>query len=262
MKKVFSFVLLVCLVCSSLTISSFAAAGDGVEQFNSIAQSIVDMDPDVSQEEVDTLLAQLEALDLDGEEEQNELTGSMVGTGDQSIQMLFAQLQLQLAQQNKQQATDRLNAIQAAQEQSRQVSEYINTARQLYSDAKNGNFKPVPEDMLQFLESNSLYIPNNVTTPDVKEWDAIIQSLENFQERVGSDMQQEMVYIQDFMGQYNQYTSQSSALYNAYSQQGLSGSATMLGMGGAGLMVTALVAGLAAGSLVTVLVLRRKQRAA
>ena len=72
-----------------------------MEQFNSIAQSIVDMDPDVSQEEVDALLAQLEALDLDGEEEQNELTGSMVGTGDQSIQMLFAQLQLQLAQQNK-----------------------------------------------------------------------------------------------------------------------------------------------------------------
>lgn len=33
--------------------------GDGVEQFNSIAQSIVDMDPDVSQEEVDALLAQL-----------------------------------------------------------------------------------------------------------------------------------------------------------------------------------------------------------
>lgn len=151
-----------------------------MEQFNSIAQTIVDMDPDVSQEEVDALLTQLEALDLDGEEEQNELTGSMVGTGDQSIQMLFAQLQLQLAQQNKQQATDRLNAIQAAQEQSRQVSEYINTARQLYSDALKGMF----------------------------------------------------------------------------------GSATMLGVGGAGLAVTALVVGLAAGSLVTVLILRRKQRAA
>ena len=104
----------------------------------------------------------------------------MVGTGDQSIQMLFAQLQLQLAQQNKQQATDRLNAIQAAQEQSAQVTEYINTARQLYSDALKGMF----------------------------------------------------------------------------------GSATMLGVGGAGLAVTALVVGLAAGSLVTVLILRRKQRAA
>lgn len=40
------------------------------------------------------------------------------------------------------------------------------------------------------------------------------------------------------------------------------GSATMLGVGGAGLAVTALVVGLAAGSLVTVLILRRKQRAA
>lgn len=262
MKKVFSFVLLMCLVCSSLTISSFAAAGDGVEQFNNIAQSIVDMDPDVSQEEVDTLLAQLEALDLDGEEEQNELTGSMVGTGDQSIQMLFAQLQLQLAQQNKQQATDRLNAIQAAQEQSRQVSEYINTARQLKASAKDGDAKPVPEDMLQFLKTNSLYIPSNVSTPGGDEWDAIIWSLEAFREGLDSDMQQQMVFIQDFMGQYNQFSGQYSSMFDSDALKGMFGSATMLGVGGAGLAVTALVVGLAAGSLVTVLILRRKQRAA
>lgn len=262
MKKIFSFVLLMCLVCSSLTISSSAADDDGVEQFNHIAQSIIAMDPDVSQEEVDTLLAQLEALDLDGEEDQNELTGSMVGTGNQSVQMLFAQLQQQLAQYSKQQATDQLNAIQAAQEQSRQVSKYINTARQLYSDARDGNFKPVPEDMLQFLESNSLYIPNNVTTPDMKDWDAIIQSLENFQERMDSDTQQQMVFIQDFMGQYNQFSGQYSSMFDSDALKGMFGSATMLGVGGAGLAVTALVVGLAAGSLLTVLILRRKQRAA
>lgn len=54
------------------------------------------------------------------------------------------------------------------------------------------------------------------------------------------------------------------ALRQLYSDalKGMFGSATMLGVGGAGLAVTALVVGLAAGSLVTVLILRRKQRAA
>lgn len=261
MKNLFSFALLLCLVCSSLIMPAAAADG-GVEEFNDIAQSIVAMDPDVSQEQIDSLLAQLEALDLDGEEDQNELTGSMVGNPEnQSIQMLFAQLQLQLAQSSKEQAANQLDAIRAAQEQSAQITDYIYTARELQSSARNNDIKPVPQDMLQFLQSNSLYIPSNPNGPTVSDWDAIIQSLENFQGTVDSNMQMQMVYIQDYMEQYNQYSSQSSSLLESYFKQGLSGSATMLGMGGAGLAVTALVVGLAVGSLVTALLLRRKQSA-
>ena len=95
----------------------------------------------------------------------------------------------------------------------------------------------------------------------MSDWDTIIQSLENFQEAAGANMQQQMVFVQDYMEQYNQYSSQSSSLLDSYFKQGLSGSATMLGMGGAGLAVTALVVGLAVGSLVTALLLRRKQSA-
>ena len=132
MKNLFSFALLLCFVCSSLIMPA-AAANSGVEEFNDIAQSIVAMDPDVSQEQIDSLLAQLEALDLDGEEDQNELTGSMVGNPEnQGIQMLFAQLQLQLAQSSKEQAANQLEAILAAQEQSAQITDYIHTARELH----------------------------------------------------------------------------------------------------------------------------------
>lgn len=66
-----------------------------------------------------------------------------------------------------------------------------------------------------------------------------------------------MVYIQDFIGQYNSYSQASqSVLAGAGS---LSGSATMLGSGGAGLAVTALIAGLVLGALITALVLKKKK---
>ena len=260
MKKVCSIALALCLVCSSLVFTSSAAAtDDGLEQFNTLAQSIVTMDPDVSPEQVDDLLAQLEVLDLDGEEEQNTLTGSMVGGDAQSVQMLFAQLQLQLAQSNKEKAMERIQAIQAAQEQSNQITAYINTARELYSKNRIGVVKAVPEDMLQFLQDHSLYVPEKPSSPSEEDWKAVIWSLETFQEGISTNVQQQMVYVQDYIGQYNQYSSQTSALLDSDALKGLSGSATMLGAGGAGLAVTALVMGLAVGSLATALVLRRKQ---
>lgn len=257
MKKAIAFALLICLVCSSLMVS-YAADNSGVEQFNKLANSILVIDTDASPEEIDSLLSQLEGLDLTGEEDQNELTGSMVG--GQSIQQLFAQLQLELAQQSKEQALERISAIQASQERLAQVTEYLNTARQLYAKASGNTIQLVPQDMLRFLQSNSLYIPKDPNFPSAADWQAIIQSLEAFQERISSDTQSQMVYIQDYMGQYNSYVSQTSAILNYDAMKGLSGSATMLGMGGAGLAVTALVVGLAAGSLVTALVLGRKQR--
>ena len=35
------------------------------------------------------------------------------------------------------------------------------------------------------------------------EWDVAIQSLQAYQETIGTDIQTKMVYVQDFMGQYN-----------------------------------------------------------
>ena len=37
-------------------------------------------------------------------------------------------------------------------------------------------------------------------------WDVAIQSLQAYQETIGTDIQTKMVYVQDFMGQYNSYT--------------------------------------------------------
>lgn len=260
MKKLCSLALLLCLVCGCLTVP--AAAENDLDKFNEMAQSFLIMDTDLSQEQLDELLSQLDALDLEGDEDQNELTGSMVGSGNQSPQMLFAQLQQQLAQSSKEQAMDKLNAVKAAQELAAQTSEYLNMARQAYATAQSGQIPPVPQDLADFMLFNSLYCPPNLSNPELADWEVITMSLENFQERNSSDIQTQMVYIQDYLKQYNSYTSQVNAILNSDSMKGLSGSATMLGMGGAGLAVTALVAGLAVGSLVTALVLRRKQHKA
>ena len=41
--------------------------------------------------------------------------------------------------------------------------------------------------------------------------DTMIASLEAAQEEVSSDVQQEMVFVQDYMGQYNSYTQGASS---------------------------------------------------
>ena len=41
--------------------------------------------------------------------------------------------------------------------------------------------------------------------------DTIIAQLESIQEETGSDIQQQMVFIQDYMGQYNSYTQGASS---------------------------------------------------
>lgn len=277
MKRFFSFALALCLVCSSLTVTA-SAADNGLEEFNAITQSILAMDTDVSQEEIDELLTRLEDLDLDldQEEDQNELTGSMVGTGSPSIQMMFAQLQLETAQRCKEQAVIYLQEIQAQQELSEQVSGYIEEARRLQkkvqsieslAEARGEEVQadeavPVPQDILDFLQSHSLYIPSDADFPDSEEWEEIIWSLEYFRRNIGTSTQEMAEYFQDNMSLYNSYLTSSSAISDsieALNPLASGGSATMLGAGGAGLVVTALVAGLAIGSLVTALVLRRKR---
>ena len=68
------------------------------------------------------------------------------------------------------------------------------------------------------------------------------------QQQIGLQIQQEMVYLQNFIGQYNSYNSLLQNL-NDQSQQalnGLSRGATMQGSG-SGMLFTGILIGLAAG---------------
>ena len=82
-----------------------------------------------------------------------------------------------------------------------------------------GEFRKFKEDLLQpqpFImeHASEMYMDEHGLAYDKtgndhmhseEEWDVAIASLEARLEELGTDTQQQMVYIQDYMGQYNSY---------------------------------------------------------
>ena len=167
-----------------------------------------------------------------------------------SLQLIFAKLQLELAETAKTQAMDKMDAISQAQDEQKLVSGLLNEARQAQADAKagvgndqektqtyelpkkdaNGNVmydaqgnvvyetvtETVPkgnnatfmsQEMVDYMDANGLAYDKtaNNHSHSADEWDVAITSLESRLEELGTNTQQEMVYIQDYMGQYNSY---------------------------------------------------------
>jgi len=140
-------------------------------------------------------------------------TGELFSTGTSSVQLMFAQLQLQLSQANKNSAMEKMQTIQNNQALAKETAAMIAKARELQNDAANkdkGKGKTdVPPEMAAFFKDNGLSLESTGgSTQNTKDqWDYNIKSLTNFQEQIGSDTQQLMVFIQDYMGQYNAYLS-------------------------------------------------------
>jgi len=61
--------------------------------------------------------------------------------------------------------------------------------------------------MIEYMDKNNLAYDkaggDYIHTEE--EWDVAITALESHLEQLGTSTQQEMVYVQDFMGQYNSY---------------------------------------------------------
>jgi len=162
------------------------------------------------------------------------LDTSSLGPGT-SLQLMFAKLQLELAETAKTQALDKMKAIAEVQEEQKLVSELLNQARQAQADAKAGiaankqsetfthapgktdggawtekntkNCTLMSKEMVDYMEKHGLAYDNtgNDYNHNAEEWDVAIASLEGRLEQLGTDTQQQMVYVQDFMGQYNSY---------------------------------------------------------
>ena len=154
-----------------------------------------------------------------------------------SLQLMFAKLQLELSQTAKTQAMDRMDAIAKSQDEQKLVSQLLNEARQSKADAKNGNasditttyytydkegnvtgsyketapkgknYNPMSNEMVKYMDEHGLAYDktgkDHMHSAD--EWDVAIASLESRLEELGTDTQEQMVYIQDYMGQYNSY---------------------------------------------------------
>ena len=263
MKKTLSFIAAACLFCCCLCGAALAETQDVYEELDGILDTISGLDGDVSTEQTARIIAQLEDLDFSKAEESGGLTGSMVGNSGMSLQQYFAMLQLQLAQEARESAQASMEQIQARQELLSTCSQYVSEAVNIWSDlSEEGDTAAVPADMLAFLQEHSLYVPTDPDKADYESWKAVVIALESFQESISSGTQQQMVFIQDYIGQYNSYTQGTSSAISDMNEalKGLASSGTMLG-GGAGMTITALILGLVLGAAATALVLKKKTKA-
>ena len=131
----------------------------------------------------------------------------------ESVQFQFAKLQMAQAQLCKTQATSYMKQIEDIQAEQKKTAEMIAQARKLQNEAKTGDkCTTMPEEMKTFYKERGLSWDtagsDDLHTKD--EWDYNIQSLTNYQESISNKTQTLMVYLQDFIGQYNSYTQGAS----------------------------------------------------
>ena len=127
-----------------------------------------------------------------------------------SLQLMFAKLQLTLSEAAKQNAMGYINDIEKSQEEQKQVAEMLQQARQLQADAKAKGKKStteMPQDMANYMDANGLAYDKTGgdRLHNGDEWEIAIASLKARSESLGTDTQQKMVFVQDYMGQYNSY---------------------------------------------------------
>ena len=132
-----------------------------------------------------------------------------------SLQFMFAKLQMELSQAAKDSAMEKMDQIKASQEERKQVSQLLNECRQQQANAKSGTgdcpwdkkASMMSEECQKYMDEHGLAYDKtgNDLANNEDEWKVAITSLEGRLDEVGSDTQQMMVYVQDFMGQYNSY---------------------------------------------------------
>ena len=124
-----------------------------------------------------------------------------------SIQLMFAKLQLAQSAIAKAGAEQYMTQIQEIQDEQKAVADMISKARDLQNQATESKTTEMPEDMIKFFNDRGLKFDKtgDLKTHNKEEWDYNIKSLTDYQQTISNDTQTLMVYLQDFMGQYNSY---------------------------------------------------------
>jgi hypothetical protein len=154
------------------------------------------------------------SVDLAGAASQLQQIINSIDLGPtESVQFQFAKLQMAQAQLCKEQATSYMKQIEDIQAEQKKTAEMIAQARKLQNEAKTKDeCTTMPEEMVQFYKDRGLSwdTAGNDKKHNKDEWDYNIQSLTNYQESISNKTQTLMVYLQDFIGQYNSYTQGAS----------------------------------------------------
>jgi len=124
-----------------------------------------------------------------------------------SLQLRFAKLQLALSEVSKEAAMKEIDAIEKSQEEQKQVSQMLQQARQAQAEATDKNATAMTQEMQDYMDKNNLAYDkagnDNLHYKD--QWEVAINSLKAHLDQLGTNTQQKMVFVQDYMGQYNSY---------------------------------------------------------
>ena len=126
-----------------------------------------------------------------------------------SVQLAFAKLQLAQSKQCKDRSLEYMDRVKGIQLEQQKTADMISQARQQLESVKNGGTAGMTPELKAFFDSHkNLAIAGNKGTGgsfNKDEWEVNLKSLTNYQESVGSETQTLMVYLQDFIGQYNSF---------------------------------------------------------
>ncbi len=139
-----------------------------------------------------------------------------------SVEMCFAELQNEMAKTSRDQAMEKINTIKQQQSVQKKISEFITELRNRTNGKKDdenvsddGHAVTLPvlhAQINSFLNANGL--SGISLTYNVADINKGIQSLQGIQETVGSDIQQQMLLIQELMGKVSSYTQGASSAVN------------------------------------------------
>ena len=127
---------------------------------------------------------------------------------DNSIQLMFAKLQLAQAQLCKDSANSCMQQIQELQKEQDLTAGILEKMRQLQAEGAT----EMPEDMLSFMRDRDLAY---CEPKDFDCWAYNIESLTVYQDSLTAQTQSLMVNLQDFVGQYNSYLQGANSSVNS-----------------------------------------------
>ena len=151
-----------------------------------------------------------EGIDTSGTTSMSEVFNDIDFNSDNSIQLMFAKLQLAQAQLCKDSANSCMQQLQGLQEEQALTADTLEKMRQLQAEGAT----EMPEDMLSFMRDRGLAY---CEPKDFDCWAYNIESLTVYQDGLATQTQSLMVNLQDFIGQYNSYLQGASSSVNSAS---------------------------------------------
>ncbi|MEG2139976.1 MAG: hypothetical protein RRY20_04215 [Bilophila sp.] len=126
------------------------------------------------------------------------------------IQLRFAKLLLKLSRASKMQADEYMKQVEGIQGKQKEAAAMIEEARKQMNACGDDKSKTTPmyNDLKAYFAKENLKMGTAKSSSDPdsytkEQWEFNLKSLTNHQEQLGTKTQSLMVFLQDFVGQYN-----------------------------------------------------------